>query len=85
MESESDQAPTWDRLDDGQRAVAWAVIRSVATACWIGLTVGVVSWVLLMSQEVWFPRWLLFPTAGFLGLTLTLEVKSRDLEKPARR
>jgi hypothetical protein len=72
---------TFDRLTSEQRAVAWAVVRSVATALWAGVTVMGFAWVVVAASRTTVALWSLPTLVGAVGLALVLEVKCRDLEK----
>jgi hypothetical protein len=81
MSASQDDIMTFDRLTNEQRAVAWAVVRSTATALWVGVTVMGFVWVLVAAGRTTAPLWSLPPLAGAVGLAVVMEVKSRDLER----
>jgi hypothetical protein len=72
---------TFDRLTSEQRAVAWAVVRSVATALWVGVTVMGFVWIVVAANRSTVALWSLPILAGAVALALVMELKSRDLEK----
>ncbi len=82
MAANQDDILTYDRLTSEQRAVAWAVVRSVATAVWVGLTLMGAVWAFVAADEGGIAPWSLPPLIGAIGLALAMETKSRDLEKP---
>lgn len=77
----ADAILTFDRLSDDQRAVAWVVVRCLATALWVAVTASTVVWILIAAQSGTIGTWSLPLLIGILSLALALEVKSRDLEK----
>jgi hypothetical protein len=77
----SQQILTFDRLTSGQRAVAWAVVRSLATALWAGVTAMGFVWILVAANRTTVALWSLPMVVGAIGVALVMEVKSRDLEK----
>lgn len=83
MSTQRDAIRTFDQLSDDQRSIAWAVVRSVATALWVGLVLMGLAWILGAANEGQVTFGSLAPLAGVAGLTVAMEVKSRDLEKPA--
>ncbi|MGH3331713.1 MAG: hypothetical protein ACRDPJ_10485 [Nocardioidaceae bacterium] len=83
MSTQRDAIRTFDELSDDQRSIAWAVVRSIATALWVGLVLMGLAWILGAANEGQVTFGSLAPLAGVAGLTVTMEVKSRDLEKPA--
>lgn len=70
------------RLTDGQRVVAWAVVRCLATALWVGVTVLVISWLVVVGVTDAVVVWTVPPLLATVALAVALEIKSRDLEKP---
>ena len=81
MATKTDAMLTFDQLSDGQRAVAWAVIRCLATALWVAVTATTLVWILVAGRTGTIGTWSLPPLIGVFCLALALEVKSRDLEK----
>jgi hypothetical protein len=74
------QVPSeFGRLTESERRVAWAVVRSMATALWVASGVAIGA---LVLTAVYVER--LTPVAGILvalclATTLALETKARDL------
>ena len=85
MAADQDGFLTYDRLSIEHRAVAWAVVRSLATALWVGLTLMCFVWVFAAANPGGVSLWSLPPLAGAIGLAVAMEVKSRDLERPVER
>lgn len=81
MSMSQDDILTFDRLTSEQRAVAWAVVRSIATALWVAVTVMAFVWILVAANRTTVALWLLPTLIGAVGLALVMEIKSRDLEK----
>lgn len=81
MSANQDDILTFDRLSSEQRAVAWAVVRSTATALWSGVLVMAFVWVLVAASRTTVALWSLPPLAGAVVLAVVMEVKSRDLER----
>lgn len=73
---------TFARLTDGQRVVAWAVVRCLTTALWVGVTVLVVGWLVVVGLTDAVAVWSVPPLLATVGLAAALEIKSRDLERP---
>lgn len=82
MAANQDDLLTYERLTPEQRATAWAVVRSIATALWVCLTVMVLVAFYLAAEHPDVAWTAVVPLAGALALVLAMEVKSRDLEKP---
>lgn len=83
MAETPDEIRTFAGLANDQRATAWAVVRSLATALWGALALMVVVAVFVVSRDPGLALPAAVPLAGVVGLAVGLEVKSRDLEKDA--
>jgi len=85
MSVSQDDSLTFDRLTSEQRAVAWAVVRSVATALWVGVTAMGFVWILVAASRTTVALWSLPALIGAIGLALVMEVKSPGSGETARR
>lgn len=81
MAANDENLLTYDRLTAEQRATAWAVVRGIATALWVGLTAVVVAAFYLVVNRPDLAPVSVLPLAGTLGLALAMEIQSRSLEK----
>jgi len=81
MTADQERLMDFEDLTAEQRAVAWAVVRSIATALWVAATVTVVTSVMVFGRQGEVSAPFLVPLAGLLALAVAMEVKSRDLEK----
>lgn len=73
---------TYQRLSRAERAIAWAVVRSIATALWVSVAIMGALWVLIAAIKGRVDLWWLLPLVGAAGLAGAMEVKSRGLQKP---
>jgi hypothetical protein len=81
MATSDEQMLSFDKLGADQRQVAWAVVRSLATAAWV-MVVAVVPAATFVVAHQAKPYWLALPLAGALALAAGLELQARGLEKP---
>jgi hypothetical protein len=81
MSADQEHVMDFPDLTAEQRAVAWAVVRSIATALWVAATVTVVISAIVFGREGEVSAPFLVSLAGLLSLAVAMEVKSRDLEK----
>jgi len=83
--ADHDDVLTYQRLTDEQRGIAWAVVRSIATALWVAAVPMVLVWAVIAAKyQQRVSLWWLIPLVGTVGMAWSMELKSRDLEKPVR-